>query len=1502
MELSSLHTILKQEGTSQVERLLPAFDASYVKITEHSVLDHLRFAEEYSQFLVYLRADGKNEKLEKQTWKNFFSHDSTTLVASIASHDINKIKLHYASLYNSFTKTPLVFNFIKLITYTGIWVTQLDNWLKASAPSSLLYKDLSLTIAAELSPKLVKLKEYYLSTKIFGPQQQTFEEQFNLSALQAVWGNLHKITSPDQTIFIGNSEEEKLINAAIYIKAIFEAFLKTVGNTVQSAPRYLDDSLENDARHAPHMALFLSFLQIFEYGQQQMNTLTKRHLEFYYQRFLQIPVRGPVADQATILFNLTKGMPPFSLPVNSALIAGKDADNRQQTYLTDRELLVTNAKVEAIKTIYIDHSANVIKGVYGAAIANSADGKGAAFKTDNTSWDLFGKASAKLAADTGFALASPQLYFKEGTRTITLEFTLNLPLGTPSIEGELDLKLFSFYLTSTKGWITTIPATNATTGEVSIKSLSLSFPDATNSMEGNVGANGGGGSGSEAGIGSIPARGVSALMTIILNIPTATAKAVIGYSEVIHGDHYHTVYPILKAIINYPPLNDLSSSIPLASTATTLKPPTATGTSIGEFWTINEQRNLLQQATISALKISARTGNLILNNQPDAPIPGAAINTNTNTSTPTQPLDSGIGGLSLLQAASDEGELDTTKPFLPFTATPRIGSSFYLNAPEFSNKPISNAAIYLEWLLPDNFASYYQPYGILYSDNNFQVSIDLLSAQVFKNEGVYSLFDTADSTHLISLNDLDSSTFGTILNAGDQTAQAAIGIRQKEGTLRMSLLKDFGASIYPQLIVGSLMQKSGNLTLTPEDTANLKSEIEAYPLVFTQDAKIKTQLKTLANTPNIPDQQIYSAVSQGIKLHLVKQNLTIQPAQANSAALPLSAASGNKSAVSNLIDKLSNLIMLGNFSASAGSGNSSSTTPAPAYGDASTSPAGTGAAPANAGSASASAGSANASSGAASASAGSAPPAGSIPAAPTVQVNPTVDYVMRKETENHLELVSKLAATGIMNLRAQGPVTEQQIDDLVNQTLSQQQPAYLQALTSSAQNLIKVLSIPPPPYTPQLKSVQLAYDSSRDFSAEYDTFYHVLPFGISTQKSLDNLFPQFKGPLSSSLFEGQLLIGLAGVEAPQQLALFFQILDGSNTEFGPPPTVTWSYLQKDNWKIFPNDELMADSTYSLQNKGIIIFDLPSDMDLGTEQNQELNLLWLRASITGTAINLPRIAAISPNAVTATFTDQDNSPEHYTQPLPAGTISKMLSKPAQISTLSQPVATTGARQTELAQQYFTRVSERLRHKQRAVTNWDYEHLLLQEFPSVYKVKCLNNFFVNRAIADDKGKFIPGHLSLVLIPDLRNQTAAETIPLKPRVTYKQLIDAEKYLSDYSAPQVQVHAVNAAFDVVKVKCTVKFRTGLDNGSQVKKLNADLIAYLAPWTVNTSVDISFQVKIYASSLLDFIDKRSYVDYVTGFDMYCNDSVLPLVETVASTPFSIMVSAPKHDISYIET
>jgi hypothetical protein len=54
----------------------------------------------------------------------------------------------------------------------------------------------------------------------------------------------------------------------------------------------------------------------------------------------------------------------------------------------------------------------------------------------------------------------------------------------------------------------------------------------------------------------------------------------------------------------------------------------------------------------------------------------------------------------------------------------------------------------------------------------------------------------------------------------------------------------------------------------------------------------------------------------------------------------------------------------------------------------------------------------------------------------------------------------------------------------------------------------------------------------------------------------------------------------------------------------------------------------------------------------------------------------------------------------------------------------PYSSFGGRETEDTTEFYQRVSERLRHKERAITIFDYERLVLESFPEVYKVECVN----------------------------------------------------------------------------------------------------------------------------------------------------------------------------------
>lgn len=118
-----------------------------------------------------------------------------------------------------------------------------------------------------------------------------------------------------------------------------------------------------------------------------------------------------------------------------------------------------------------------------------------------------------------------------------------------------------------------------------------------------------------------------------------------------------------------------------------------------------------------------------------------------------------------------------------------------------------------------------------------------------------------------------------------------------------------------------------------------------------------------------------------------------------------------------------------------------------------------------------------------------------------------------------------------------------------------------------------------------------------------------------------------------------------------------------------------------------------------------------------------------------------LASVQAQAMELVFDDQGNAADHYDSALVANSIGKLLESMAKVKAVTQPFASFGGRPKEKDKTYFVRVSERLRHKDRAVTLWDYEHLVLESFTQIHKVKCLNHMSKDSEIA-------PGHVKVVV----------------------------------------------------------------------------------------------------------------------------------------------------------
>ncbi len=462
-------------------------------------------------------------------------------------------------------------------------------------------------------------------------------------------------------------------------------------------------------------------------------------------------------------------------------------------------------------------------------------------------------------------------------------------------------------------------------------------------------------------------------------------------------------------------------------------------------------------------------------------------------------------------------------------------------------------------------------------------------------------------------------------------------------------------------------------------------------------------------------------------------------------------------------------------------------------------------------------------------------------------------------------------------------------------------------------------NIPVEPYTPEIKSISLSYASSEEiklssaqnFNKRTSKFYHILPFG--TQERHANLtgndqyiLPQFKYNNDNGLeikHQGMFLIGLKDLEPPQNVSILFKLAEGSANPEKKKQEITWFYLDDNEWVPFEKDEILSDTTNGLLTTGIIKFSIPRE---ATNKNSiiEPDRHWIMGTVPVNTDAICDLMEVFAQAGSASFKNKQNDPAFLAMPLAAKTISKLKVKEAEIKTIMQPYASFGGKVQERDDEFYRRVSERLRHKSRGVSIWDYERMVLQEFPEVYKSKCISHSIYD--FKDEKEnlhdyEFAPGFVTLIVVPELTGLNAVD--PLKPRLSLNTLNKIKTFLtksiSPFAAEKLKV--INSLFEKIQVQFYVEFYSGYDRGYYEKELVRDIIRYLSPWAFQEGRDIVFGGRIHRSVILNFIEERPYVDYVTDFKMdhIINDSRTEsdIEEAYASTARSILVSADTHII-----
>ncbi len=405
--------------------------------------------------------------------------------------------------------------------------------------------------------------------------------------------------------------------------------------------------------------------------------------------------------------------------------------------------------------------------------------------------------------------------------------------------------------------------------------------------------------------------------------------------------------------------------------------------------------------------------------------------------------------------------------------------------------------------------------------------------------------------------------------------------------------------------------------------------------------------------------------------------------------------------------------------------------------------------------------------------------------------------------------------------------------------------------------------LPKEPYTPTLSFISLDYTAIATIT-DIDLI-HLYPYPNTYKPEEISLQP----PLFPTFCdEGTLFLGLKDLVPGDNLNILFQLAEATSDSESDPEDVWWYYLDSNVWKpLRKGFEVLDDATKNLTTSGIIKLALPANM---TKDNTVMpkEYHWIKAAIAKNSKAVGETIAIIPQAMLSVFTNQEaNDKLRLANSLKSESISKLSVADASVKSVAQPFDSFGGAVPESESLFYVRVSETLRHKGRAIQAFDYERIVLQAFPELYKAKCINHSFaLNAHQYKNDFPYSPGYVMLAVIPDLYKLKAGNSF--EPKVPVSIIEDIEKYLQKRTSPFVRFRAMNPRYEKINFCIRVQLVKGKDENYFKEKLKQDIRELLAPWAVGKYDKLTFGQCIYRSDIIRLLETSDYVDFISDFRM----------------------------------
>ncbi|MFM0742099.1 hypothetical protein PQQ51_33140 [Paraburkholderia xenovorans] len=382
-----------------------------------------------------------------------------------------------------------------------------------------------------------------------------------------------------------------------------------------------------------------------------------------------------------------------------------------------------------------------------------------------------------------------------------------------------------------------------------------------------------------------------------------------------------------------------------------------------------------------------------------------------------------------------------------------------------------------------------------------------------------------------------------------------------------------------------------------------------------------------------------------------------------------------------------------------------------------------------------------------------------------------------------------------------------------------------------------------PPYTPQLNSMTVDYTMSATTS-DFNQ-YLLTPFGYVADTTVPD------DPIQSQLY-----LGLTGGQPGETISLYWQLQS--------PQTLvpSWEYLNQDNqWSSL--SETVVDGTDGMLTSGLWSTVLPDDAADDVSQ-MPTGRCWLRAIIdppelpSDNTSRYPWLIGIAANSMTATLNAPDTvDAAHFLRPLPAGTVTRPVAAIAGIQTVTQPWPSSGGEPPEAPTAFFSRVAQRLSHRERALTWQDMASLLKARYSSVFDVAIPPVDVLTRIPASSTQ-------TLLVIPVNSKKDNAD--PLRPKFSQAHLSEMTDYLDSLGSAWASITLINPTYTNVAIAYDVTFNVNPDYGYH--KLQELLTVNYMPWMWDRQSGVTLGNTLDYYGIIAWIQQLPFVVQVNSLTL----------------------------------